>query len=40
MKDKSSQFSGKHKINGGWVKDLNEMIGREIYERFIVCGKG
>src|SRR3989338_8224941 len=39
MKDKSSQFSGKHKINGGWVKDLNEMIGREIYERFIVCGK-
>jgi len=39
MRDKSSQFSGKHKVNGGWVKDLSEMIGREIYERFIICGK-
>jgi hypothetical protein len=39
MRDKSSQFSGKQKVNGGWVKDLGEMIGREIYERFIICGK-
>ena len=37
MRDKSSQFSGKHKVNGSWVKDLSSAVGREIYERFIVC---
>lgn len=39
MNGKSSQFTGKHKLDGMWVKDLNDQVGREIYERFIVCKK-
>ncbi|MBI5077368.1 HD domain-containing protein [Candidatus Falkowbacteria bacterium] len=37
MREKTSIFSGRHKSS--WVKDLPEMIGRSVYERFLVCSK-
>lgn len=39
MNDKSSQFTGKHKLDGTWVKELGAKIGLSVYERFAVCEK-
>lgn len=39
MNEKTSQFTGKHKLDGTWVSALGAKIGLPIYERFAVCEK-
>lgn len=39
MNEKTSQFSGRHKGQGTWVKDLSTRVGRQIYERFMVLNR-
>jgi len=36
MNKKISQFSGRHKKDGTWVKDLAGQVGKDLYERFMV----
>lgn len=35
----TSQFTGKHKLDGTWVKELKALIGRTVYERFMVYSR-
>ena len=39
MNEKTSQFTGKHKTEDTWAKDLTKLVGLPIYERFAVCEK-
>ena len=39
MNEITSQFTGKHKLNGNWAKDLKSLTGRAIYERFMVYAR-
>ena len=39
MNEKTSQFTGKHKLDGTWVSELEKKVGLSVYERFAVCDK-
>ena len=39
MNEITSQFTGKHKFVGTWVKELKAFVGRAIYERFMVYAR-
>lgn len=39
MAERTSQFSGTHKGQGTWVRELNSHLGRRIYERFMVLAR-